>query len=243
MLANTKLPLKVWFLAIFLLTQAKNGISALELSRHLGISYNATWRLKHKLMQAMKEFDDKQSLEFIVQLDDVYWGGKSKGGKRGRGAAKKIPFIAAVEVNEERHPIYMRMSVVESFKKNEITQWASKHIAPKTLVITDGLGGFDGLTKAGVYHDENVKSQAENLEEMQEQCFKWVDTMIGNVKNSIQGTYHAMKKKHLPRYLGEFCFRFNRRFCLQGMLSTLLLASIKAPPMPERLLKLAESRW
>ncbi|MGR5239259.1 IS1595 family transposase, partial [Vibrio alfacsensis] len=65
-LANTKLPLTVWFLAIFLLTQAKNGISALELSRHLGISYNATWRLKHKLMQAMKEFDDKQSLEFIV---------------------------------------------------------------------------------------------------------------------------------------------------------------------------------
>ncbi|MGR5239247.1 IS1595 family transposase, partial [Vibrio alfacsensis] len=116
----------------------------------------ATWRLKHKLMQAMKEFDDKQSLEFIVQLDDAYWGGKSKGGKRGRGAAKKVPFIAAVEVNEERHPIYMRMSVVESFKKNEVKQWASKHIAPKTLVITDGLGGFDGLTKAGIYHDENV---------------------------------------------------------------------------------------
>lgn len=99
LLSNSKLPLTVWFLAIYLITQGKNGISALELSRHLGISYNATWRLKHKLMQAMKENDDKQPLENIVQLDDAYWGGKGKGGKRGRGSKKKTPFVAAIQMD------------------------------------------------------------------------------------------------------------------------------------------------
>ena len=72
---HSKLPLTTWFLAIYFITQEKNGISILELSRHLGISYNATWRLKHKLMQAMKERDDKQPLEGFIQIDDVYWGG------------------------------------------------------------------------------------------------------------------------------------------------------------------------
>ncbi len=58
----SKLPLNIWFLAIYLITQEKNGISALELSRQLGISYNAAWRMKHKLMQAMKERDDETPL-------------------------------------------------------------------------------------------------------------------------------------------------------------------------------------
>ena len=67
--AYSKLPLTIWFLAIYLITQEKNGVSALELSRSLGISYNATWRLKHKLMQAMKERDDEVQLSGIIQLD------------------------------------------------------------------------------------------------------------------------------------------------------------------------------
>lgn len=88
----------------------------LELSRELGISYNATWRLKHKLMQAMKERDDEAPLSGIIQLDDAYWGGV-RTGKVGRGAAGKRPFVAAVSLNHEGHPIHMRFSAVEGFKK------------------------------------------------------------------------------------------------------------------------------
>ncbi|WP_323840930.1 IS1595 family transposase, partial [Photorhabdus africana] len=73
----------VWFLAIYLMTQEKNGISALELSRQLGISYNAAWRMKHKLMKAMKERDDEKPLGGFIQLDDAYWGG-AQHGPRGR---------------------------------------------------------------------------------------------------------------------------------------------------------------
>ena len=68
----TKLPFTTWFLAIYFMTQTKNGISALELSRQLGISYNAAWRLKHKLMQVMKERDDSRPLRGYIQIDDAY---------------------------------------------------------------------------------------------------------------------------------------------------------------------------
>ena len=105
--AHSKLPLTTWFLAIYFVTQEKNGISALELSRLLGISYNATWRLKQKLMQAMKERDDEIPLVDYVQIDDAYWVGVRRG-VRGRGAKGKRPFIAAVSINDEGHPVGMR---------------------------------------------------------------------------------------------------------------------------------------
>lgn len=239
-LANTKLPLTTWFLAIFLLTQVKNGVSALELSRHLGVSHNTAWRIKHKLMQAMKEHDDKQKLENIVQLDDVYWGGKSKG-KRGRGSVNKVPFVAAVALNDECNPVFMRMSVVDGFRKDEITKWAKKHLEPETIVISDGLSCFEGLSSANMQHDRVVKDGAMDLDDIQDKYFHWVDTMISNVRNSLHGTYHAISRKHLPRYLSEFCFRFNYRFRLEEVLDALLGSSMRTPPMPDRLLKSRET--
>ena len=89
--AGSKLPLTVWFLAMHLITQAKNGISSLELSRQLGISQNSAWMMKHKLMQAMLERDAGRQLKGLVQLDDAYWGGRRRGGKRGRGT-RRISF-------------------------------------------------------------------------------------------------------------------------------------------------------
>lgn len=65
----------------------------------------------------MKESDYEQQIGGIIQLDDVYWGGKCRGGKRGRGAAGKTPVVDAVALNEEGHPIRMKMTVVEGFKQ------------------------------------------------------------------------------------------------------------------------------
>ena len=79
--AATKLPLSTWFLAIYLITQAKNGVSSLSLARSLNISQKAALRLKHKLQQTMKERDDSKPLSGIVLLDDAYWGGKKRDGK------------------------------------------------------------------------------------------------------------------------------------------------------------------
>ena len=101
---HTKLPLTTWYLAIYLLTQSKNGLSAMDLLRQLGVSYNTAWMLKHKLMQAMRERDDSQPLGGLVEMDDADLGGAASGGKRGRGADRKTPFLAAAQVTEDGRP-------------------------------------------------------------------------------------------------------------------------------------------
>jgi len=94
---STKLSLTTWFLAIYLMAQSKKGVSTMQLHRELGISYNATWCLKHKLMQVMLERDQEHKLSGFIELDDTYLGGERTGCKPGRGAADKTPFVAAVE--------------------------------------------------------------------------------------------------------------------------------------------------
>ena len=237
----TKLKLTIWFLAIYLLTQSKDGISSLNLARTLGISANAAHRMRHKLQHAMKLCDDRQALSGLVQIDDSYIGGERHGGKRGRGAEGKIPFVAAVMTNDQGHPIAMRFSVVAGFTKNDISNWAKSHLFPGTSVLSDGLNCFPAVKDAGCDHHVIVKSHIAKSHRYSE--FKWVDTMIGNVKNSIHGTYHAISEKHVPRYLAEFCFRFNRRFELGKMIQQLAQTAINTLPIPQRILKLAEDRW
>jgi len=109
----TKLPLTTWFLGNIHPDAAEEWASVLELKRLLGISYNAARRLKHKRIQAMQERDDSQPLSGNVQMDNAYLGGERPGGKRGRGAAGKTPFVAAVQTNGDGHPIAMRLSKLQ----------------------------------------------------------------------------------------------------------------------------------
>lgn len=238
---STKLPLTKWFLAMHLLTQSKNGLSALALKREIGVSYNTAWSIKHKLMQVMKERDDSKPLEGIIQLDDVYIGGELSGGKRGRGSENKSPIVAAVSCNELGHPLRMNLNRVDGFKSKEIARWAKRHVAPGSTVISDGLACFSAVTAAGCEHHSIVTGGGP--ESVTKEEFTWVNTMIGNVKNALTGTYHSVggKHKHLPRYLAEFCYRFNRRIKLQDMLPRLAYVAVRTPPMPYRLLKLAEA--
>lgn len=238
--ASTKLALRVWFLAMFLLTQAKNGLSALELSRQLGISYNSTWLMKHKLMQVMKERESTKPLAGWIQLDDAFWGGRRRG-KRGRGARGKTPMVAAVATDEDGHPQRLRLNRVRGFRLREIARWSQTHLTPGSHVCSDGLSCFSAVSQAGCSHEPTVMSGPGSLR--RRRALKWVDTMLGNVKNAIHGTYHAIGHKHLPRYLAEFCWRFNRRFDLANLLPRLAVIATRTPPMPYRLVKLAESHW
>jgi transposase-like protein len=213
---QTKLPLTTWFLAIYLITQAKTGLSALALKRQLGVSYNTAWGMKQKIRQAMKERDEQKPLSGVIQLDDVYWGGERRGGKRGRGSANKTPFVAAVALDDKGHLISMNMNVVKGFTLREIARWAKGHLQPDSWVVSDGLACFSAVLAAQCHHHSIVTGGGTNGVTREE--FTWVNTMIGNVKRSINGTYHAISAKHLPRYLAEFCYRFNRRFQLENML-------------------------
>jgi hypothetical protein len=236
--ADTKLPLTTWFLAMFFLTQTKNGISALELKRQLGVSYDTAWSIKQKLMQVMKERDDAKPLVGMIQLDDAYWGGERHGGKRGRGAPAKVPFVAAVATNEDQHPIAMCFTKLKRLSKAEIGAWARRHLAPSCVVVSDGLECFTAVAEAGCTHHPIVTGGGPDSVRHEE--FTWVNTMIGNVKRSFNGTYHKVSEKHLPRYLAEFNYRFNRRFDLAGMLDRLAYAAVRTPPMPLNLITLTE---
>jgi len=227
---STKLALTTWFMAIHLITQAKTGLSALALKRQIGVSYNTAWSMKQKIMQVMKERDDSKPLSGVIQLDDVYWGGERRGGKRGRGSENKTPFVAAVALNDKGHPISMNMNVVKGFQSAEIARWAKQHLAPGSLVYTDGLACFSTVLSAGCHHYTIVTGGGPQSVTREE--FAWVNTMIGNVKRAINGTYHAINPNHLPRYLAEFCYRFNRRFQLDDMLPRLAYVAVRTPPMP-----------
>jgi hypothetical protein len=135
----------------------------------------------------------------------------------------------------------MRLSPVAGFDKVEIAHWARKHLASAEAVISDGLHCFRAVASARCAHTALITGGGPAS--VMEEALLWVNTMIGNVKNSIHGTYHAIAHKHLPRYLAEFCYRFNRRFALAQMLPRLASIALRTPPMPERLLKLAEARW
>lgn len=234
----TKLPLRTWFLAMFFLTQQKNGISALELKRHLGVSYPTAWRIRHKLLQVMKECDDRLILRGVIEVDDAYWGGECHDATPGRGSPNKVPFIAALACNHDGHPIHLRMGKVEGFRTSEVLRFAKRHFDPNAIVVTDGLACFRAIAAAGCEHQPVVTGGGHRSMALPE--FRWVNTVLGNVKNAMTGTYHHASGRHLPRYLAEFCFRFNHRFDLADMFLRLGRAALRTPPMPHWMLTMAE---
>ena len=153
---GTKLPLTVWFLAIYLISQAKTGLSALALKRHLGVSYPTAWLVHHKLMQAMMQREARYTLEGQVQVDDAYLGGERSGGKVGRGSENKVPFVAAVSLNQDGHPLRVKLTPLAGFTLNAIKQWARKSLAPGSTVLSDGLACFGAVTLAGCAHQSTV---------------------------------------------------------------------------------------
>ena len=234
----SKLPLRKWFQALFLMSQSKNNISTLELKRQLGINYRSAWRIKHKLMQTMAEREADRVLEGDVVIDDAYLGGERQG-KAGRGSENKVPFVAAVQLSDDGHPLLARFDPVEGFTKIEIGHWAVRFLDRSTQVVSDGLGCFPAVTDAGAIHMPEVVGKGRCSTEMP--CFSWINILLGNLKTAIAGTYHAFKfDKYAHRYLAEYQYRFNRRYDMKAILPRLLCASVTTGPRPERWLRLAE---
>jgi transposase-like protein len=235
---GTNLPLTTWFLAIYLVSQAKTGLSALALKRYLGVSYPSAWLIHHKLMQAMAEREDHYLLAGQVQLDDAYLGGERSGGKAGRGSENKVPFVAAVSVDDEGHPGRVKLTPVSGFTSEAIEMWSKSHLQAGCTVHSDGLACFGGVSAAGCQHIPLVVG-GRKPKELPE--FRWVNTMLGNVKTSLSGAYHAFAfSKYAHRYLAGIAYRFNRRFRLKTLPGRLLVAAVAVGPRPEAWLRLAE---
>lgn len=234
----TKLPLTAWFLAFYLIGQAKTGISSLELSRHLGVKYDTAWLLHNKILRAMSEREESYILRGKIQLDDAYLGGERPGGKAGRGSENKIPIVAAVSLNEAGHPIHAKITPVLGFSSEAIAAWAAQNLAPGCAVLSDGLACFRSVTTAGCSHQANVTGGKHPNDLPQ---FRWINTLLGNLKTSLNGTFHSFDfDKYARRYLGGFCFRFNRRFAMAEMTERIANAVCCCMPCTERDLRVAE---
>jgi hypothetical protein len=208
---QTKSELSKWFLAIYLVTASKGGISAMELQRQMGFgSYQTAWTWLHKIRKAMVR-PGRERLTERVEADETYVGG-AKPGKVGRGVGKTL-VAGAVESGRGkargRRLGRLRLAVLPDAGARNLEGFLATSVAKPAVVATDGWAGYSGLPAKGYGH-EPVNLSA-----------SWGDAVLrlpaihlvfGLAKRWLLGTHHgAVGAKHLPAYLDEFVFRFNRR--------------------------------
>ncbi len=195
---RTHLPLTAWFWAIYLCATDKRGISAVQLSRTLGICYESAWYLLRRIRSAMRQRDEKYELSGIVEMDDGYVGGATRNCKRGRGT-DKARIVVALSKTENGAALFARMHVVEDVTGGTLQQVVDETVAPGSKIECDGYKSYRNLS--GVALDAK-KYETGDLH--------WLHKTISNLKAFLLGTYHGCCQQ-LQAYLDEFCFRFNRR--------------------------------
>ena len=235
---SSKVPLPKWFLAMHLMTQAKNNVSALELKRHLGVSYPTAWLLKHKLMEVMFQREESRRLTGRVEIDDAYLGGEVRGAKAGRGSPNKVPFVAAVQTTQSGEAVKLCLSP-RPFTKESIQAFAEKSLAAPATLVSDGVGCFTAVRGMGILHEPHVTGGG--AASAKHPSFRAVNTALGNIKTSLAGTYHAFGfEKYAHRYLGQMQYLFNRRFNLRSILRRLARAACQAAPCRLKAIRAAE---
>ena len=158
--------------------------------------------------------------------------------RRARGSENNVPFVAAVSLDDQGHPMHLKLNLVSGFTSKAIGNWAEANLAPGTLVTSDGLACFAAVANAGCIH---VPMVVGDLKPRDLPDFKWVNTVLGNLKTSLTGSYHAFDfRKYGARYLAAFAYRFNRQFDLATLHERLLLAAVRCGPHPEHSVRLAE---
>ena len=146
-----------------------------------------------------------------------------------------------VETSTDGRPLFARLQVVRGFQTAETKRLCARVEAGAT-VVSDGGQWFRCIAdQPGIVHERHVTGS--DRAAARHPAFRWANTMLANIKNSLLATLRAVEAKHLPRYLGAFAWRFNRRYVPKTIHERLAIAATNTPPMPYRLLKLAEVRW
>ena len=210
---KTKIPLQKWFLAISLILNAKKSLSSLQLSRDIEVNRNTAWRVSMQIRKAMREREQGSMLMGIVEMDETYVGGKPRKGNnrsddkpnpRGRGT-KKTPVIGAVERGGD---VKAEATHKDKLKGKNLRSFVRRHVqTEESTLITDEYKGYIGMSKL-------VDHLKINHSEM------YVDGIIHTntiesfwslLKRGVIGQFHHVSKKHLQRYVDEFCYRYNLR--------------------------------
>jgi transposase-like protein len=209
---QTKTGLARWFLAIYLVTSSKGGIAATELQRQMGFgSYQTAWSWLHKIRKAMVR-PDRAPLSGRVEADETYVGG-ARPGKRGRGAAGKALVAGAVEAGRGEaggRPLgRLRLAVVPDASAASLKGFLTTNLAKPAAVTTDGWSGYAGLPAKGYGHEPVILGPSRGDAALRLPAIHLVFSLA---KRWLLGTHHgAVSTKHLPAYLDEYVFRFNRR--------------------------------
>jgi len=218
---HTRLPIKIWFWAMFIMATDKRGSSATYLSTVLKIRYKSAWLLLQKLRSAMGNRDARYLLEGIVEFDDSYFGGPGTGGKRGRGTSK-AKVLAALSKQEEGKPRFLKMRVVPNLKGPTVGKFARAAIAEGSTIETDAMRSYRKPLSEKYNHNWEIFDADKEM-------LVWLHTIISNAKSFVQGTFHGLDELHLQRYLDEFCWRFNRRHRTDRIFFDLLRSVAGAP--------------
>jgi transposase-like protein len=230
---RTRTPLTVWFMACWLFASGKDGISAQSLKRLLAIgSYQTIWAILHRLRSALVR-PGRERLTGTVQVDETYIGGVEPGLPGGRAKGKKALVAIAVEMRGGNKLGRCRMQVVPDASGETLQTFVKDHVEPGSTVITDGWPSYPGLIKLGYKHEARNQSAAKARGDDPGELLKGVHRIAALAKRWLLGTHQgSVKNSHLPAYLNEFVFRFNRRSSrYRGMLflRVLELAVIHEP--------------
>ena len=196
-------PLTLWFHAIFLMSQSKNGVAAKELERQLGVTYKCAWRISKQIRLLMSDDNDPLGGNEIVELDETYIGGKAKG-KRGRGAAKKTPVFGAVERDGK-----IKTKVVLNVRKLTLMPLIKNMVANNSVIVTDESNSYNDVKKIGNLHESINHSKGQYVDG--DVHTNTIEGFWSQFKRSVHGTYHSVSRKHLQLYLDEFSFRYSHR--------------------------------
>jgi transposase-like protein len=221
---KTRTPLRAWLWMMFLMANQKTGVSVLGAARMIGISYKRASLMAHKIRIAMASRDSNYRLAGVVEMDDSYFGGKGKPGKRGRGAAGKTPVLVCVSV-EDGKPGYASMKALSGVTVSEIKDAAIELLDPKATVVTDGFLTYT-LSLTSYKHKVKVIGDPKLVARK----LPWVHILIANAKAMIRGVHHGVPPAHLQEHLSEFCWRFSRRGHSDELFDRLLYACIAASP-------------
>jgi transposase-like protein len=198
---NSITDLYKWFFAIFLFSNSKNGVSAKELQRQLGVTYKCAWRIAKQIRSLFSE--DTEPFDGTVEVDETYIGGRAKG-KRGRGSDKKTPVVGLVEREGS-----VRAVVTENVKSSTVMPLIKDNVKKGSMIMTDEFVIYQSLTSSGYEHQTVNHGSKQYVEGI-----KHTNTIEGfwsQLKRSVNGTYHAVSPKYLQTYVDEFAYRYNQR--------------------------------
>ena len=216
---RTHTPLTKWFYAMYLFTTSRHGVPAKELQRQLGVTYKTAWRMGHQIRKYMGEVDGIPPMTGHVEVDETYVGGRRPKikGFTGRGAKGKTVVFGILERDGDLYT-----EVVPSAAGKSLIPPIVKHVPRGTRVSSDEWAPYRVLPSLGYKHDTVDHSAKEYA-----RGDIHVNTLEGfwsMLKRSIRGTHIHVSRKHLPKYLGEFEYRWNSRHAPETMFERLLMS-------------------